>query len=84
MDLRQPDRESQPPRVHPVPHLALGLWLRRPRRGGVQFIELVALVQKAASCPHLTSVSRIEIRLWFPIPGGLRNTSWERTCVIGY
>lgn len=65
-------------------HLMAGLWSWPPRRGGAQFIVFVAFVPKAASCPYLTSVSRPEIRLRFPSATGLLNTSWERTCVLGY
>ena len=66
VSLRCPDGEPQlittqgPPRCT---HLPVCLWLQNPSSERVKFAELVALMQKAATCPYLTSVSRIEIML---------------------
>lgn len=61
-----------PPRDHPVPPTvtvppkAVTLHLRHPSRGRVKVVVLITLAQKAATCPHLTCVSRIETMEWFP------------------
>ena len=62
----------------PTP-LAVGLWLQGPGRGRVKCVVHVALVHRAAPCPYLTYVSRIEIMLWLPTLAGISNTSWEKT-----
>ena len=71
MDLRRLDGEPQPRTTQGPPystHVTVSLQLQHLNRGRVKFVVHVALLQKAAACPYLTYVSRIEIMLWFPTP----------------
>lgn len=51
-------------------------------RVGEKGIVLVVLLQKAAPCPSLTYISKIEI-MQFPTPSSIFKTFWERTCRVG-